>query len=51
MVPGFNKLIGYFVTKPQHPKEENFGVSFKIKYTDDGLIVFDDCQFIEEWFE
>lgn len=39
-VTGFNKHIGYFVTKPQNPKEEAFGVSFKIKFNEDGLVTF-----------
>ena len=50
-VVGFNKHIGYFVTKPQNPKEEIFGVQFKLKYTEDGLVVFDDCNLVEEWTE
>jgi hypothetical protein len=50
-VNGFNKHIGYFVTKPQAPKEETFAVSFKIKYTEDGLVTFEDCTLVEEWFE
>lgn len=48
---GFNKHIGYYVTKPQNPKEEIFGVQFKLKYTEDGLVVFDDCNLVEEWTE
>lgn len=40
-VNGYSKQIGYFVTKPQQPKEEAFGATFKIKYTEDGLVVFD----------
>lgn len=50
-VVGFNKHIGYYVTKPQNPKEEIFGVQFKLKYTEDGLVVFDDCNLVEEWTE
>lgn len=40
-VNGFNRHIGYFVTKPQQPKEETFGVAFKIKFNEDGLITFE----------
>lgn len=50
-VPGFNKNIAYYVTKAQNPKEENFGVQYKLKYTEDGLITFSDCSLIEEWTE
>ena len=46
-VNGFNKHIGYFVTKPQNPKEETFGVSFKINYTEDGLVLFDESNLVE----
>jgi hypothetical protein len=45
-INGFKKHIGYYVTKPQNPKEENFGVTFKIKYTEDGLVTFDECQLV-----
>ena len=31
--------------------EEAFGATFKIKYTEDGLVVFDQCSLVEEWFE
>ena len=48
-VPGFNKNIAYYVTKAQNPKEENFGVQYKLKITEDGLITFSDCSLIEEW--
>ena len=50
-VNGFNKHIGYFVTKPQTPKEDTFGVSFKIKYNEHGLVTFEECNLVEEWFE
>lgn len=46
-VTGFKKHIGYFVTKPQNPKEETFGVSFKIKFNDDGLVTFEECSLVE----
>lgn len=46
-VPGFNKHIAYYCTKPQHPKEETFGVQFKLKYTEDGLVAFSDCALLE----
>ena len=48
---GFGKHIGYFITKPQNPKCETFGVQFKLKYTEDGIVIFDDCNLIEEWTE
>ena len=50
-VNGFRKHIGYYVTKPQNPKEETFGVTFKIKFNEDGLVTFDECALAEEWFE
>ena len=48
---GFRKQIGYFVTKPQNPKEEIFGVQFKLKYTENGVVIFDECSLAEEWTE
>ena len=51
VVNGFNKHIGYFVTKPQQSQHETFGVSFKIRYNDDGLVIFDECALVEEWTE
>ena len=50
-INGFSKHIGYFVTKPQNPQHETFGVAFKIKYTEDGLVTFEECSLVEEWFE
>ena len=50
-VVGFNKHIGYFVTKAQNPKEETFGVTFKLKHNENGVIVFDECSLVEEWTE
>ena len=50
-INGFNKHIGYFVTKPQNPKEETFGVSFKIRFNENGLVTFEECCLVEEWFE
>jgi heat shock protein 4 len=50
-IVGFGKHIGYFVTKPQNPTTEAFGVTFKIRYTEDGLVTFEECQLVEEWFE
>jgi heat shock protein 4 len=41
LVNGYSKHIGYFLTKAQEPKEEAYGVTFKIKFTEDGLVVFD----------
>ncbi len=46
-IVGFNKHIGYFVTKPQNSQYETFGVSFKIKHNDDGLITFEECNLVE----
>ena len=48
---GFNKHIGYYVTKPQNPKEETFGVTFKLKHNENGVVVFDECSLWEEWME
>ena len=39
------------MTKPQNPGEETFGVSFKIKHNDDGMISFEECNLVEEWTE
>lgn len=39
-VLGFNKHIGYYKTPAQNPQHETFGVSFKIKFTENGLITF-----------
>lgn len=50
-VNGFNKHIGYYKIPAQNPQHENFGVSFKIKYTESGLITFEECALIEEWTE
>lgn len=48
---GFNKHIGYYKTPAQNPQHETFGVSFKIKFTENGLITFEDCALVEEWTE
>ena len=50
-VNGFNKHIGYYVTKPQNPKEQTFGVSFKLKYNENGIVTFEDCNLVEQWVE
>jgi heat shock protein 4 len=50
-VNGFRKHIGYYKTPAQNPTHETFGVSFKIKFTESGLIAFEDCNLIEEWTE
>ena len=50
-VNGFGKQIAYHVTKPQNPKEETFGVSFKIRFNENGLVLFDECNLVEEWIE
>ena len=39
-VIGFNKQIGYYKTPAQNPQHESFGVSFKIKLTENGLVTF-----------
>jgi len=50
-VNGFGKHIGYYVTKPQNPKEQSFGVAFKLRYNENGLVSFEDCNLVEEWTE
>jgi len=48
---GFRKHIAYYKTPAQNPKQETFAVSFKIKFTENGLVTFEDCNLIEEWTE
>jgi hypothetical protein len=50
-VEGFSRYIAYFKTPPQNPKEADFQVVFKIKMTENGILLLEECFLQEEYTE
>jgi hypothetical protein len=48
-VEGFSRYIAYFKTPPQNPKEADFQVVFKIKMTENGILLLEECFLQEEY--
>jgi hypothetical protein len=44
-------VLGYYITKEQKPSKEQFGVTFKLKHNENGVVTFDECSLYEEWTE